>query len=178
MYFTYGMHYALNIVTGHAGRGEGVLIRAGEPIEGIEIMMRNRYGYKAQSMQLDVMQGNSEERVRRRKSTLRERLSVIDAAVRQELAGATSLDGWQGKALHNLSNGPGKLAQALGIRDTKLSGQKLNKSSIFLEPPARELDKGQIVIGPRVGISKAVEVDARFYIKGNPFVSGYNRRNG
>jgi DNA-3-methyladenine glycosylase len=36
------MHYALNIVTGKEGEGEGVLIRAGQPLEGIEQMKANR----------------------------------------------------------------------------------------------------------------------------------------
>jgi DNA-3-methyladenine glycosylase len=42
VYFTYGMHYCLNIVVGKKGTGEAVLIRAAEPVSGIEIMKRNR----------------------------------------------------------------------------------------------------------------------------------------
>lgn len=42
VYFTYGMHYCMNIVVGPAGRGEAVLFRAGEPLKGIEIMQKNR----------------------------------------------------------------------------------------------------------------------------------------
>jgi DNA-3-methyladenine glycosylase len=43
VYFTYGMHYCSNIVTGKKGRGTAVLIRGVEPIEGIEQMAKNRY---------------------------------------------------------------------------------------------------------------------------------------
>ena len=44
VYFTYGMHYCMNIVTGGAGHGSAVLIRAMEPLEGEEIMKQNRNG--------------------------------------------------------------------------------------------------------------------------------------
>jgi DNA-3-methyladenine glycosylase len=42
VYFTYGMHFCVNIVTGEAGHGQGVLIRALEPFEGVGLMKRRR----------------------------------------------------------------------------------------------------------------------------------------
>ena len=44
VYFTYGMHYCANVVTGNQGTGTAVLIRAVEPLEGVDAMALNRYG--------------------------------------------------------------------------------------------------------------------------------------
>ena len=42
VYFNYGMHFMLNISSEKAGVGGGVLLRALEPLDGIELMQRHR----------------------------------------------------------------------------------------------------------------------------------------
>ncbi len=46
VYLSYGVHYCCNVVTGVKDHGTAVLIRAVEPVEGIERMIKNRYGKK------------------------------------------------------------------------------------------------------------------------------------
>jgi len=43
VYFTYGMHFCANIVTGIRDMGEAVLIRGVEPLVGIQVMLENRF---------------------------------------------------------------------------------------------------------------------------------------
>jgi DNA-3-methyladenine glycosylase len=46
VYFTYGAHHCCNVVTGKKGHGTAVLIRAIEPIIGLNRMIKNRFERK------------------------------------------------------------------------------------------------------------------------------------
>lgn len=46
VYFTYGMHFCSNVVTGKLNEGKAVLLRAVEPTDGLDIMALNRFGKK------------------------------------------------------------------------------------------------------------------------------------
>lgn len=117
VYFTYGMHYCSNIVTGPAGHGAGILLRAAEPLAGEGLMTLRRHG----------------------------------------LSGT------------ELTNGPAKLCQALGI-DMHLSGHDLTQPPLKLVG-RKPLSQDKIVQTTRIGISRGHDVPWRFYIAGNHYVS-------
>jgi DNA-3-methyladenine glycosylase len=73
-----------------------------------------------------------------------------------------------GKADADLCSGPGKLTEALGI-DLGDNERDLTREPFLLSAPAGE--RPQIVAGPRIGITKAVERPWRFCAAGSPYVS-------
>ncbi|HMI81139.1 MAG TPA: DNA-3-methyladenine glycosylase, partial [Solirubrobacterales bacterium] len=68
----------------------------------------------------------------------------------------------------DLCSGPGKLTEALGI-DLGDNEADLTREPFLLTPPAG--DRPEIVAGPRIGITKAVERPWRFCAAGNCNVS-------
>jgi DNA-3-methyladenine glycosylase len=118
VYFIYGMHWCVNAVTRAHGLPSAVLIRALEPLTGIDLMRTRRPG---------------------------------------------------ARALHELTNGPGKLCAALGITGA-LHGVSLRSSALTIRAgdpvPGR-----RIITTPRIGIAKAADWPLRFAVRGNEFVS-------
>jgi DNA-3-methyladenine glycosylase len=68
-----------------------------------------------------------------------------------------------------LCSGPGKLTEALGIGLAD-NGAELGRDPFLLLSPASDW-RGEIVTGPRIGITKAVERPWRFALAGNRHVS-------
>ncbi len=66
-----------------------------------------------------------------------------------------------------LCSGPGKLGQALAIVH-EFNGMSLDKPPFELVAAKKAVD---VVCGPRIGISKAIELPWRFGLSGSPFLS-------
>ena len=71
---------------------------------------------------------------------------------------------------HELCSGPGRLTQALGI-SLQENGTDLRTGPIVIGPRPREWQKPPVVLGPRIGISRAVELHWRFCVAENRHVS-------
>ena len=82
---------------------------------------------------------------------------------------------------NTLTKGPGNLGKALGISKIH-SGLSLSGNNIFI---CEDPEANSFMTENRIGSSKRIGVESagiaallpyRFYVKGNPFVSGYPNR--
>jgi DNA-3-methyladenine glycosylase len=115
VYRSYGVHWCLNFVCEPEGVASAVLIRALEPLAGLELMQERR--------------------------------------------------GLESPRL--LCAGPGRLCQALGVTGEH-DGLPLDEPPFELRPRRRDVE---LVVGPRIGITRAAERPWRYGLAGSPFLS-------
>ncbi|HXG43280.1 MAG TPA: DNA-3-methyladenine glycosylase [Gemmatimonadales bacterium] len=74
-----------------------------------------------------------------------------------------------------LCAGPGRLCQALGITRLRLDGLLMPRSPVRIlpaEPPSED----EILVTPRIGITRAADWPLRFVIRGSPWASRNSRK--
>ena len=123
VYLCYGIHHLFNVVTHTKETPHAILVRALEPVKGIDEMLKRTSKKKLDS---------------------------------------------------TLTRGPGNLSKALGIF-TSHSGFSLTGKKLFIGDDGFGFNKKEIAASPRIGVDYAGKdalLPYRFYIKGNPFVSG------
>ncbi len=125
VYFSYGMHWCANIVCDTTGRCGAVLIRALEPLTGVETMFASRA---------------------------------------------------KAKRVTDLCSGPAKLCQALGI-DGRHDGLDLDRAELEVEVRDDSHPTSAMAVSTRIGlgVGKGRDLPWRFYLPGNPNVSGRPR---
>ena len=87
----------------------------------------------------------------------------------EPLEGLTSMERRRGRP-RDLTNGPARLCQALGI-DGTLDGHPLDRSPLILEPPESPVDPDAVAVTGRIGIRKARDWPLRFFLTTSSHVS-------
>lgn len=154
VYVSYGMHHCCNVVCGPEEFGSGCLVRAVEPLEGVEVMRELREAGRAGKAKA----GHEAASAGHGRETQAGHEAVQTGRVRKHAL-----------KLRDLTNGPGKVCAALGI-DKALYGHDLTVEPLVLDY-APLLPGETIGRSPRVGISKNADAPKRFFIEGNAFVS-------
>lgn len=155
VYFTYGMHYCLNLVCQPAGEAAAVLVRAGRVVDGLDLAAARRAA--RQVTRPDSARSAAGER-----------------------AGSLSA-----RAQRHLASGPARLCQSLGVDREQDGADACDPGSqVRVLAPAgfAGLPSARIACGPRVGVRDGHEVSWRFWVAGDASVSAYRahapRRRG
>jgi DNA-3-methyladenine glycosylase len=74
-----------------------------------------------------------------------------------------------GRAERDLLRGPGNLCRGLGV-DLRLNRHPLHEAPLWLTPGTSSAAV-EVACGPRVGITRAVDLPLRFWVRGSPWVS-------
>ncbi len=151
VYFTYGMHFCVNLVCLPEGTANAVLLRAGRVTVGEEIARTRR----------------TTPRPRRVPATAMPATAMPATAMSPSAVAPAAMAG------RDLARGPARLCQALGI-DRSLDGADVCDAASSLRIRAASGAGGSTVrCGPRIGVSRAAEVPWRFWLDGEPTVSSY-----
>jgi len=189
VYFTYGMHFCVNIVCRGESSVSAVLLRAGAVIEG-ENLARARRSHRGPggARNQDTAPQAPPDQAPPHQAPLAWRdLARGPARLCQALDIDRSLDGVDVcVASSPLRLRPARLGTNAGARSTDRSG---SVRPLGDEPKSPDGTPGKpagiprkIVTGPRVGVALAAEVPWRFWFAGDPTVSVYRahvpRRRG
>ncbi len=90
----------------------------------------------------------------------------------KEMARARGVSADNPSDLRKLTSGPGRMAEAFGITRERDNGKDLTDATSDLFIADDGYPPGQILVTPRVGISKAADRPLRYLVAGNSFVSG------
>ena len=145
VYFTYGMHFCVNLVClGEEGSASAVLLRAGAIIAGEDLARARRAGHQGRLTSRDLARG--------------------PARLCQALGIDRELDGT------DVCVADSPLRVRAGARRPARSETVLARGDKPESPPGTPR---RIVTGPRVGVSSAAEIPWRFWYEGEPTVSVY-----
>lgn len=145
VYFTYGMHFCMNVVVGPPGKPSAVLLRAGEVIEGADLARARRGQPTPEKVAFNQTAGVRQGPVVKRPKPNPDR---------------------------DLARGPARLCVALGIGREGNGADLLAKDSPIQLLPGPGFD-GEPSTGPRVGLREAADRPWRFWIPADPTVSPY-----
>lgn len=132
VYRTYGVHFCANVVCEGDGIAGAVLLRALEPVEGIERMA----GRRGPIVRWRWVAGGKGDEIDRRA----------------------------------LCSGPAKLTQSLDI-SLELNGADLGGPHIWLTEGSGRVADELVAVTPRIGVTQAADVPARYIINESVFLS-------
>jgi DNA-3-methyladenine glycosylase len=170
VYFTYGMHFCVNLVCRPAGQAMAVLLRAGRIVEGADLAAARR------SMRSGARAGDQ------RASGQGDSLGDGQGGGSGGGSGSGGSGGGPGGSAgrrspaDQLASGPARLCQALGIGRAQNGADVCDPAGplkVLASAEFAVLPAAAIASGPRVGVRDGVEVNWRFWIAGDTSVSAY-----